>query len=115
MAWKSVTIPASMPLTTDYYPQKSTMEQRFVCSSNYALILEDIREQYGFTNYDINKKISVAQVFTELVGQRLAMGFQIVVPKNFFYYNNNSASNTSTSSSSSQTPNAHNSANSTGF
>lgn len=97
VAWKSVTTPAAMPLTTDYYPQKTTMEQRFVCSSWYTLILEDIREQYGFTNYNFNKKTSVAQVFTELVGHRLAMGFQIVVPKNFFNYSNTSSSVSSSS------------------
>lgn len=85
-----------MPLTTDYYPLKTTLSERFVRSSDYSLLLEVIREQYGFTNYDYNKKISMAQVFTELVGHRLAMGFQIVVPKNLFTYSN--ASNSSTAS-----------------
>ena len=109
MAWKSVTTPASMPLTTDYYPQKPSMVQRFVCSSGYDLIFEEIREEYGFTNYDINKKISITQVFNELVGQRLAMGFQIVVPKHFFNYNNSTGTGGGNSTQSSTPTNTANS------
>ena len=102
-----------MPLTTDYYPSKATMASRFALTSSYDLILEDVREQYGFTTYD-NKKISVAQVFNELVGHRLAMGFQIVVPKNFFNYNTVNSSTSSTSSSSSSQSGGSNTASTPG-
>ena len=86
VAWKSLTTPACLPLTTDFFPSAETWNTKFACSSDYSLLLEDIRDQYGFTNYQYNNKITMAQVFNELVGHRLAMGFQIVVPKNTFTY-----------------------------
>lgn len=64
-----------------------------MCASDYDLILDIIREQYGFTNYDYNNKISMAKVYMELIGHRMAMGFQKVVPKNTFFYSNTQQSN----------------------
>ena len=90
VAWKSLTTPACLPWTTDYFPNKKTWESKFSELSNYTLLLEDIREQYGCNNYQYNKNISMDQVFYELVGHRLAMGFQMVVNKNTFHYKTDS-------------------------
>jgi hypothetical protein len=91
VAWKSLTTPACLPLTTDFFPNRETWNKKFSCSSAYSLLLDEIREQYGYTNYQYHNKITMAQVFNELVGHRLAMGFQIVVPKNTFTYSSDSA------------------------
>jgi DEP domain-containing protein 5 len=98
VAWKSLTMPACLPLTTDFCPKRETLTKSFVCSSNYCLLLDEIREQYGYESHKYDK-ISMAQVFTELVGHRLAMGFQIVVPKATFRKNNDKESTQSPSSS----------------
>ena len=85
VAWKSLTMPSCLPLTTDYVPRRETWENKFMCSSNYTLLLDVIREQYGYVNYDFGRgKISMEKAFNDLVGHRLAMGFQMVVPKNTF-------------------------------
>lgn len=105
VAWKSLSTPACLPLTTDYKPKEITLQEKFVCSSNYQLLLNEIREEYGYVNNEYNNKISMEQVFTELVGHRLAMGFQIVVPKNTFTY-----SNTNTTASTETQPFPNNSA-----
>lgn len=86
VAWKSLTIPSCLPLTTDFCPKKETWNAYFVRSSDYDLLLDDIREQYGYSGYQYDKTSSMANVFQELVGHRLAMGFQMVVPKGTFTY-----------------------------
>ncbi|CAF0810999.1 unnamed protein product [Brachionus calyciflorus] len=93
VAWKSLTIPACFPLTTDYTPSEKIIREKFQCASDYTLLLETIREEYGYLNYEYNDKITMSQVFIELVGHRLSMGFQIVVPKNIYTHNSNSGSN----------------------
>jgi hypothetical protein len=82
VAWKSLTIPACLPLTTDFSPNKKVWRERFVCASNYSLLLDDIRDQYSFINYNSSEQITMKVVFPELVGHRLAMGFQMVISKN---------------------------------
>jgi hypothetical protein len=108
VAWKSLTTPACLPLTTDYFPSHETWMKKFACSSAYSLLLEDIRDQYGFTNYQYNTKITMAQVFNELVGHRLAMGFQIVVPKNTFTYNSSGSNSKSSTTASHSNSNSNN-------
>lgn len=64
-------------------------------------MLDEIREQYGCPQNE--HKISMEQVFYELVGHRLAMGFQMVVPKDTFtYINKGSHSNSSLGAGSSE-------------
>lgn len=80
VAWKSLTMPACLPLTTDYYTSDPFFNSKFQQQANYTLILSEIRDQYEYLSYDRNhaKIQSVKEVFTELVGHRLAMGFQMV-------------------------------------
>lgn len=106
VAWKSLTIPALFPLTIDYTP--SEWAKKYQCGSDYTLLLETIREEYCYSNYQYNEKITMSQVFIELVGHRLAMGFQIVVPKNTFTHSSNSGSNSdSTSTTPTNSSQAH--------
>ncbi len=87
VAWKSLTTPACLPLTTDFFPTCKVWEDKFAAFGDYSLILDDIRDQYGYSRY-VYAEIKMEQVFYELVGHRLAMGFQMVVPKDTFTYNN---------------------------
>lgn len=80
VAWKSLTIPACLPLTTDFYPSEKLFGKYFK-ETKYNLIISAIREQYGNINMDHSKIKPLREVFQELVGHRLAMGFQIVQTK----------------------------------
>jgi len=51
--------------------------------------MDEIREQYGYKKYSYPTSNGMEKVFYELVGHRLAMGFQMVVPKDTFTYNLN--------------------------
>ena len=77
VAWKSLTIPACLPLTTDYCPSQKSWNKFFVNVSNYNLLLGEIREQYNYI-HTRGKDITMKDVVTELVGHRLAMGFQLI-------------------------------------
>ncbi len=77
VAWKSLTIPACLPLTTDYCPSQKSWENNFVRIGDYSLILDEIREQHNYINTS-GKNITMKNVVPELVGHRLAMGFQLV-------------------------------------
>ena len=43
--WKSLTMPASLPITTDYFPDKRSLENDYTVSQ-YALIPEDVNSDY---------------------------------------------------------------------
>jgi hypothetical protein len=115
-------MPACLPLTTDFCPQKETWKKTFDCRSDYTLLLNEIREQYDYVKYVKdegsnristeqvkrtnkrilmkfkNKYLNKKKVFTDLVGHRLAMGFQMVVPEKTFKFDAdspNTANNTS--------------------
>jgi hypothetical protein len=76
-------------LTTDFFPNKQTWHEKFIQNSDYTLIMDEIREQYGYKKYSYPTTNGMEKVFYELVGHRLAMGFQMVVPKDTFTYNLN--------------------------
>jgi hypothetical protein len=77
VSWKSLTFPACLPLTTDFVPAKKIWEKKFVVISNYTLLLQEIREQYGYVEKS-GHSITMKSVVPELVGHRLAMGFQLI-------------------------------------
>lgn len=43
--WKSLTMPASLPITTDYFPDKRSLENDYTVSQ-YTLIPEDVNSEY---------------------------------------------------------------------
>jgi len=43
--WKSLTIPASLPITTDYFPDKVSLQNDYVLSE-YSLIPEEVNSEY---------------------------------------------------------------------
>ncbi|KAK3094846.1 hypothetical protein FSP39_006992 [Pinctada imbricata] len=85
--WKSLTIPASLPITTDYLPEKKSLEKDYSVSL-YTLIPDDVNSDYlcnppSIEDEKFYKKVplTVQQVFKELISQRLSQGFQIITTK----------------------------------
>lgn len=70
--WKSLVIPACLPVTTDFYPDNRSLINDYV-ESEYTL-LPDVQSP----NFDQNDNLA-SQVFQELICQRLQQGFQIIL------------------------------------
>lgn len=76
--WKSLTIPACLPLTTDYFPDERSLETDYVVS-DYSLLPDDVNADYAQQRVVYRPPLTTKEVFLELVSQRLARGFQLVV------------------------------------
>ncbi|CAH1232900.1 DEPDC5 [Branchiostoma lanceolatum] len=79
--WKSLTTPACLPITTDYFPEKHSLEYDYL-ESNYDL-LADFEDSMEMENMEQGNRtrqtLNTQQVFTELISQRLMQGFQLIV------------------------------------
>ncbi|KAG1657873.1 GATOR complex protein DEPDC5 [Nymphon striatum] len=85
--WKSLTFPACLPITIDYFPDNESLKNDFVLS-NYSLQPEDITSDFApvrvydnegeTTNVKMNV-MSAKELFKELVLQRLQQNFQIIL------------------------------------
>ncbi|XP_064164777.1 GATOR1 complex protein DEPDC5 isoform X1 [Anguilla rostrata] len=72
--WKSLTTPACLPLTTDYFPDRQTLQNDYT-EGCYDLLPHtdlDRREDEG-------PVMTAPQVFEEFICQRLMQGYQIIV------------------------------------
>ncbi|XP_048467648.1 GATOR complex protein DEPDC5 [Rhincodon typus] len=72
--WKSLTTPACLPLTTDYFPDRQSLQNDYT-EGCYDLLPEtevDRREEDG-------PVMTAQQVFEEFICQRLMQGYQIIV------------------------------------
>lgn len=78
MDWKSLTIPACLPITTDYFPDKRSLHNDYVLS-DYTLLPEDVNADYASSRAVYQKPLTTLEVFRELISQRLAQGFQLIV------------------------------------
>ncbi|XP_054266200.1 GATOR complex protein Iml1 isoform X3 [Macrosteles quadrilineatus] len=76
--WKSLTIPACLPITTDYFPDEVCLKTDYVFS-DYNLLPDDVNADYAQQRAIYRKPLSTPEVFRELVSQRLAQGFQLIV------------------------------------
>ncbi|XP_035692025.1 GATOR complex protein DEPDC5-like isoform X6 [Branchiostoma floridae] len=79
--WKSLTTPACLPITTDYFPEKHSLEYDYL-ESNYDLLaeFEDSMEMENMEQGNRTRQtLNTQQVFTELISQRLMQGFQLIV------------------------------------
>ncbi|XP_046389719.1 GATOR complex protein Iml1 isoform X2 [Ischnura elegans] len=76
--WKSLTIPACLPITTDYFPDIKSLVNDYVVS-NYNLLPDHVSADYAQQRAVYRKPLSTVEVFKELVSQRLAQGFQLIV------------------------------------
>ncbi|XP_038649235.1 GATOR complex protein DEPDC5 isoform X2 [Scyliorhinus canicula] len=72
--WKSLTTPACLPLTTDYFPDRQSLQNDYT-EGCYDLLPEtdiDRRDEDG-------PVMTAQQVFEEFICQRLMQGYQIIV------------------------------------
>nr|XP_033812560.1 GATOR complex protein DEPDC5 isoform X2 [Geotrypetes seraphini] len=72
--WKSLTTPACLPLTTDYFPDHQSLQNDYT-EGCYDLLPEadlDRRDEEA-------AQMSAQQVFEEFICQRLMQGYQIIV------------------------------------
>ncbi|OTF73684.1 DUF3608 domain-containing protein [Euroglyphus maynei] len=103
--WKSLVMPACLPITTDFLPDKRTLEQDYVTHIYDLLPEEQANELYqqrfmksnedgansNSSNSNSNHKkmnmLTIDQFYNELINQRLQQGFQIILlPKNEIRY-----------------------------
>ncbi|KPJ01766.1 DEP domain-containing protein 5 [Papilio xuthus] len=79
--WKSLTIPACLPITTDYFPDKRSLQNDYLVS-DYNLLPDDVNADFAQNRAIYKKPLTTNEVFKELVSQRLAQGFQLIVGVN---------------------------------
>ena len=116
MDWKSMTMPASLPITTDYFPDKRSLQIDYVLA-DYSIEPEvvnaELGERYGvhlnsslffyaltylilpsplavsnvlpcylypirFYDY-VRQPLSTRQLYNEMILQRIAQGFQLIL------------------------------------
>lgn len=65
--WKSLTMPACLPLTTDFFPSKTSLHNDYVIG------------EYTIDSSCIHARYTLIEVYRELVCQRLQKGFQIIL------------------------------------
>ncbi|KAJ2952641.1 hypothetical protein O0L34_g6972 [Tuta absoluta] len=79
--WKSLTIPACLPITTDYFPDKRSLQNDYLVS-DYNLLPDDVNADFARNRAIYKDPLTTMEVFKELVSQRLAQGFQLIVGVN---------------------------------
>lgn len=92
--WKSLVMPACLPITTDFLPDNRTLQQDYV-TYVYDLLPEEQANEFYQSRYmkseENSKKFSMLtndQFYNELISQRLQQGFQIILlPKTEKRYN----------------------------
>lgn len=78
MDWKSLTIPACLPITTDYFPDKRALNIDYVVSL-YSLLPDSVNADFAQQRGTYKKPLTTVEVFKELISQRLAQGFQLIL------------------------------------
>lgn len=78
--WKSLTIPACLPITTDFFPDKRSLHNDYVVS-DYTLLPEGVNLEYAQGRAIFREPLNTEKVFKELISQRLAQ-----VTQNFFHF-----------------------------
>ncbi|XP_057176797.1 GATOR complex protein DEPDC5 isoform X5 [Triplophysa rosa] len=72
--WKSLTTPACLPLTTDYFPDRQTLQNDYTEGCYDLLPHTDLERRE-----DESPVMTAHQVFEEFICQRLMQGYQIIV------------------------------------
>ena len=78
--WRSITWPACLPITTDYFPDKRAFENDYVVNQ-YVIIPDEINSDYASRSSLQKPALTTREVFMELICQRLSQGFQLIISK----------------------------------
>ena len=76
MDWKSLTTPASLPITTDYFPDAHSFVHDYVVNE-YELIPDEVIGDINTERSPLEAKSlnrSNEEIYTEFISQRLAQG-----------------------------------------
>lgn len=73
-----MTIPACLPITTDYFPEERALQNDYVVSL-YSLLPESVNADFAQQRSVCKKPLTTVEVFRELISQRLAQGFQLIL------------------------------------
>lgn len=79
--WKSLTIPACLPITTDYFPDKRSLQNDYLVS-DYNLLPDDVNADFAQNRAIYKEPLTTMEVFKELVSQRLA---QVSITFHYYY------------------------------
>ncbi|KAI8435164.1 hypothetical protein MSG28_003534 [Choristoneura fumiferana] len=73
--WKSLTIPACLPITTDYFPDKRSLQNDYLVS-DYNLLPDDVNADFAQNRAIYKEPLTTMEVFKELVSHRLAQALK---------------------------------------
>ncbi|KAF7723038.1 vacuolar membrane-associated protein iml1 [Apophysomyces ossiformis] len=76
--WKSLSTPACLPLTTDYFPSNEELKM-FYNHYMYTVSASEDANLYQAGDRSLSEHKKTANLLTEMLSQRLAQGFQIIV------------------------------------
>ena len=76
--WRSITWPACLPITTDYFPDKRAFDNDYVVNQ-YVIIPDEINSDYASRSSLQKAALTTREVFMELICQRLSQGFQLII------------------------------------
>ena len=79
--WRSITWPACLPITTDYFPDKRAFDNDYVVNQ-YVIIPDEINSDYASRSSLQKAALTTREVFMELICQRLSQGFQLIINPN---------------------------------
>ncbi|KAI8354026.1 hypothetical protein BD560DRAFT_407914, partial [Blakeslea trispora] len=76
--WKSLTTPACLPLTTDYFPSNEELARRYN-HYMYTVSASEDANLYQAGDRSLSEHKKTENLLIEMLSQRLAQGFQIIV------------------------------------
>lgn len=83
--WKALTIPASLPITTDYLPDRRAIQNDYLVSDYSVLPEEPDMSPVNHAQGDAqepsryySRPLSLRELYEELMCQRLQQGFQLI-------------------------------------
>ncbi|XP_013383589.1 GATOR complex protein DEPDC5 [Lingula anatina] len=80
--WRSMSLPAVLPMSTDFFPDKRSLHNDYVISE-YKLLPDVINSDISYECRSNKRPMTTMEVFKELIYQRFGQGFQVIVgPKN---------------------------------
>ncbi|KAG0052843.1 vacuolar membrane-associated protein iml1 [Gryganskiella cystojenkinii] len=75
-AWRGLMSPASLPLTTDFYPTKEELAELY---SEYIHTISPFEDISSYADTDKARRVRAKSLMRELIYHRLAQGFQLIV------------------------------------
>ncbi|KAF8939254.1 vacuolar membrane-associated protein iml1 [Dissophora ornata] len=75
-AWRGLMSPASLPLTTDYFPGKEELQEFY---SEYIHTISPSEDSGSYGENDQEQRIKAKSLMKQLIYHRLAQGFQLIV------------------------------------